>query len=74
MRFFEITSGVRLPVSLEEQEILDRIGEGDCMKSELNEREQEVARLMVSRGLLKRITNSDKKIRFKKNKEKIWRD
>lgn len=74
MKFFEVTSGVRIPVSLEEQEILDRVDEGECLKGDLDERQQEVARQMVTRGLLKRTLNSDKRIVFRKNKEDIRRD
>lgn len=56
MRFFEISSGIRLPVNEEEQVLLDRAVEQRRIKrSELSEREQEVARLMVSRGLLNRV-------------------
>jgi hypothetical protein len=55
MRFHEISSGVRLPVFAEEQAILDKIVDGShLLKSALSEREQEVARLMVSKGLLDR--------------------
>lgn len=57
MRFYEISSGVRLPVSQEEQEILDMVSEGAILESKLNERQEEVARLMVSRGLLIREEN-----------------
>lgn len=73
MRYFEITSGMRLPVSKEEQDILDKVGDNGCAKSDFDERDQEVARRMVSRGLLRRITK-DGKIKFKKNKESIRRD
>ena len=72
MRFFEITSGVRIHCSLEEQEILDRAAH-DLAKSELDDRAQEIARKMVSRGILKRI-KKDNKIYFRKNKETLRRD
>lgn len=53
MRFYEISSGLRIPVSQEEQEIIDLIADkGKIKKSVLDERQQEVSRLMVSRGLL----------------------
>lgn len=55
MRYFEISSGFRMPISEEEQALLAK---GDDHKSiradDLAEREGEVARLMVNRGLLDR--------------------
>jgi DNA-binding NarL/FixJ family response regulator len=55
MRFYEISSGMRMPVNEEEQALLDRAAEKHSIhRSQLSEREQEVARLMVSRGLLNR--------------------
>ncbi len=73
MRYFEITSGVRIHLSQEEQDIVDKASH-DLAKANLNDREQEVARRMVSRGILRRLTKSDKKIYFKKNKDKLRRD
>jgi len=73
MRYFEITSGVRIPISEEEQAILD-MADKPLMRETLDERQQEVARLMVSRGLLRRIRDDDKKIMFVKNKKKLSRD
>jgi hypothetical protein len=74
MRYFEITSGVRMPVSLEEQKILDMTAESTLKKSDLEERDQEVARGMVTRGLLKRGRDSDNNVVFASNKEKLNRD
>lgn len=55
MRFYEISSGLRIPVSQEEQDIIDLIADkGKIKKSVLDERQEEVSRLMVSRGLLVR--------------------
>ncbi len=74
MRFYEITSGVRLPVSGEEQDILDKVGQSSLKKSSLDEREQEVARRMVTRGLLNRSRDEEKNIIFTCNKEKLSRN
>ena len=71
-KYFEITSGMRIPVSQEEQDILDKC-KSELPKSELDERDQEVSRRMVSRGLLKRHTR-DGKIYFTKECEKLRRD
>jgi hypothetical protein len=73
MRFFEISSGIRLPVSQEEQEILDLALEGSLLESKLDERQGEVARLMVSRGLLVR-EETDDDAQLKANRAvDIWR-
>lgn len=75
MRFFEISSGIRLPVNEEEQSLLDRAVEQRRIKrSELSEREQEVARLMVSRGLLNRVRTDEDGIIYKPNDmADLWR-
>lgn len=53
MRYFEITSGVRIPISGEEAGILDKVKEaGHLANDTLNEREAEIARIMVSRGII----------------------
>lgn len=74
MRYFEITSGVRIPVSSEEQSIMDKAAGGDLLKSSLDERDQEVARRMVTRGLLNRTRDSDKNIVFNVDKQKLSRN
>lgn len=55
MRWHEIASGLRMHVSGEEQAILDRAMREDLPEDKLDERDQEVARQMVSRGLLHRL-------------------
>jgi hypothetical protein len=55
VRYHEITSGTRIPVNTEEQGILDLADKGVLKQSSFDERQQEVARNMVSRGLLKRF-------------------
>jgi hypothetical protein len=54
MRYHEISAGTRVPVSSEEQDLLDLASEGVLDNSTLNDRQKEVARNMVSRGLLRR--------------------
>lgn len=75
MRYFEIASGFRLPVYSEEQELLDKMPEkGTIVQDDLDEREQELARLMVSRGVLAQSV-MDNVIHYKPNSVKdIWRD
>lgn len=73
MRYHEISSGFNVPVSSEEQSIIDSIEKGQSEKSGYSEREQEVARLMVSRGLLTRTKNKDGATAFKVSSSKdIW--
>lgn len=53
MRWTEVASGYRMPVSGEEQSIIDRaVSDEGVAQKDLDERDQEVARKMVSRGLL----------------------
>jgi hypothetical protein len=74
MRFFEISSGLRVPVSEEEQLLLDRaIAKKQVRHDDLNEREQEVARLMVSRGLLHRRKNDDGMFYEPNDAADLWR-
>jgi hypothetical protein len=74
MRYYEILSGVRMPVSGEEQELIDLISQEkrvDC--GSLDERSAEVARVMVSRGLLRRVKYSDKTVFVLDDNADIWR-
>ena len=74
MRYHEIASGIRVVVSSEQQEILDLIGDKTVPNNTMDERQREVARLMVSRGLLDRV-KSDNVIALKVNSVKdVWRD
>lgn len=59
MRYFEIAGGFRMQVSEEEQEILDAAGE-NILAEELDERSLEVARKMISKGLLIRFVDEGK--------------
>ena len=76
MRFIEIRGGLSVPVSSEENEILERIEahEGMVDRTSLSERERELARKMVSRGVLNR-TKTDGEIFYLRNDlEDLWRD
>lgn len=76
MRFREIRGGIRIPVSTEEQGLIDLIEsqEGQFIKrSELDERQKEVARKMVSRGVLER-TQQDGSLYYVVSKlDDLWR-
>jgi hypothetical protein len=73
MRYFEIASGMRLPVSGEEQELLNMVGD-HLAKDDLDERMEELARLMVSRGVLAQFMK-DQQVYYRPNSVKdIWRN
>lgn len=73
LRYHEISAGFQVPVYGEEQELLDKAGD-DLLKDDLDEREQEVARLMVSRGLLRQV-KKDGQVYYRPDSEKdIWRN
>jgi hypothetical protein len=76
MRFREIRGGIQIPVSNEEQGLIDLIEsqEGNFIKrSELDERQREVARKMVSRGVLER-TQRDGSLYYVVSKlDDLWR-
>lgn len=57
MRFHEIFGGIHISVSNEEQELMDLIEsqEGLVNRADLEERQRELARKMVSRGVLDRV-------------------
>lgn len=64
MRFFELTSNIRMPASNEEFDLINKMDNSIIMSDKLNYREQELARKMVSRGLLERVL-VDENIGFK---------
>lgn len=76
MRFYEIKGGIHIPLSNEELILVGYLEEKPSLSSEeLDERGLELARLLVSRGVLNRIENDDNTVEFTLNKlEDIWRD
>ena len=62
MKFVEISGSILLPMSNEENVLLEKVKEYQkpLPKSVLNEREKELARTMVNRGILTRIKMNDK--------------
>jgi hypothetical protein len=76
MRFLEIRGGIQIPVSSEEQELLDMIEsqEGQIIKrQDLNERQKELARKMVSRGILERSQREGSLFYVVSGLEDLWR-
>lgn len=66
MRYHEICGGLRVAASIFEQELLDSFDDF-ILDETLDEWEQELARKMVSKGLLNRVTEGDR-IKYVKNK------
>lgn len=76
MRFREIRGGIQIPVSLEEQGLIDLIEskEGEFIqRKELDERQQELARKMVSRGVLERTQRDGSLFYVVSKLDDIWR-
>ncbi len=69
MRFYEIYSGYKVFISEEEQELVDNIELNEVKYSLLDEREQEVARKLISRGVL----NSKNDILSTNSARDLWR-
>ena len=76
MRYHEIASGFRVPVSGEEQRILRMVGQQAVAADALRcERDQEVARTMVLRGLLDTCRDKDGKPAYRSNSvHDVWRE
>lgn len=68
MKIKELLSGIQVPITNEEAEVYEKLGES-ILKSELTEREQLLANNLVTKDLVSRRKNADGKIIFcKKNK------
>lgn len=74
MKFIEIAGGVVTPVSNEELVLLEKIkGSGKPYpKSLLDERQRELARQMVTRGVLTRLLVEDKICFVYNDLEDLW--
>lgn len=74
MRFYEISSGFRVVINGEEQKLLDRFNTTKTIsKSDLSEREFELALKMVSRGLLDRRREGEKFVFVPNDPADLWR-
>lgn len=75
MRYREIAGGIRVYVSQEEDTLVQKILEaGTAQKKSLDEREQEVARKLVSRGVLNRVKANDEIAYVVNSLQDLWRD
>lgn len=76
MRFHEIRGGIQIPVSSEEQGLIDLIEsqEGQfILRTQLDERQREVARKMVSRGVLERFQRDGSLYYVVSRLDDLWR-
>lgn len=75
MKIIDIYGGIRLSLDKEEVDLYEKVVEqgGSLAKRELDEREREVARNMVTRGALKRVSENNEEILFKLNKIQQFR-
>jgi hypothetical protein len=66
MRSFVARGGIPTFISNSEYELLENIGEL-AYKTDLNERQAELARMLTSRGVLQRFMDADKGIYYQPN-------
>lgn len=67
MKIIEILSGLTVPITNEEQDIMKYFDEGDMvLKSSLNEREQEVANSLINKDIIARKRNDEGKVVYVK--------
>ena len=75
MRYFEIAGGLRVPVSGEEQTVLSDVQtKGRIKRVDMSDRSQEMARRMVSRGLLRRVRDGEQEAFIQNNDPPLTRD
>lgn len=74
MRIIDLPSGMRCIISNEEALLLDKISDnqGEILKHKLEDREAQVAKELVQRGVLTRV-KQDGKLVYKLCDPHIWR-
>jgi hypothetical protein len=73
MRYHEIAAGFQVPINGEEQELLAQANP-NLVQDSMDERDQQLAQLMVSRGLLRQFMK-DGKVHYRPDSERdIWRN
>jgi hypothetical protein len=73
MRYRDI-AGMQVPVYTEEQDLLDRAEKAPLAKSQLDERERELIRQMISRGLMRYYRRNNETMYRTVSVNDIWRD
>ena len=72
MRYFEISSGFRVPVSSEERDLIGKLSNEPISSETLDERENQVAIEMTVRGLLRRTENEEGTF-YEPDRMDLWR-
>jgi hypothetical protein len=72
MRYFEISSGFRLPVSSEEEDLISRCSDAPISVVDLDERQAQLAHEMTIRGVLRRI-DDDEGTYYETDRLDLWR-
>jgi hypothetical protein len=73
MRYHDI-AGMQVPVYTEEQDLLDRAEKAPLAKSQLDEREQELMRQMISRGVIRYYRKGNDTFYRTISVKDIWKD
>lgn len=73
MRYWEIASGLRLPVSEEEQEIIDKARSQPLDRDAMDERDQQLCHMLVSRGVMDYVRQGDRVLYKPSSIDQIWR-
>ena len=74
MRYFEVMGGIRVPASVEETALIERIeANGALTRKSLNERDRELARKLVSRGILNRVSIDEETNFILNGLKDLWR-
>lgn len=75
MKFLEVAGGFSIPVSNEEMALVNRIKENaELSSADLSEREREMARLLVTRGVLNRVKINETTHYVFNSLNDVWRD
>lgn len=72
MRYYEISSGYRLPISSEEEALITACGTKSVSLTDLDERQAQLAHEMAVRGVLRRI-DSDEGTFYEPDRMDLWR-
>ncbi len=75
MKYYEIMGGIQVPASAEETALIERIEENGALpKKSLNERDRELARKLVSRGILNRVAIEEETNFVLNGLKDLWRE
>ena len=74
MKIIDVLGGIRIPLSEEESKLVSKVREtGKVLKKSLNERERELARRLVNRGVFLRKVEEKLTMYAVNELEDLWR-